>query len=94
MDMNCVEVRMHDHVLYRSVSGGGGVLLDLERREYLALDVVAARMWEVLSDTGAVSSVVDALTQEFEVDRASLTEDVAQFVQTLVERRLVHPPNI
>jgi len=82
-------VRMHDHVLYRSVEGGGGVLLDLDRREYLALDDVAARMWEVLSAGGDVAGAIDTLAQEFDVDLATLTADVHQFVRTLADRGLV-----
>ena len=88
--MSATEVRIPDHVLYRSVVGGGGMLLDLERREYFALDDVAARMWEVLSDTGEALRVVESLVREFDVDPASLQEDVEQFVETLADRNLVH----
>jgi RNase adaptor protein for sRNA GlmZ degradation len=87
--MNATEIRTHDHVLYRSIAGGGGMLLDLDRREYFALDDVAARMWEVLSDTGDVLRVVESLALEFDVERSSLQEDVEQFVQTLADRNLV-----
>lgn len=80
---------MHDHVLYRAVDGGGGMLLDLERREYLALDDVAARMWEVLSVTRDVASAVESLALEFDVDRATLEGDVRQFARTLADRSLV-----
>ena len=92
--MSATEIRPHDHVLYRSVAGGGGVLLDLDRREYFALDDVAARMWEVLSDTGEVLGVVESLALEFDVERSSLQEDVEQFVQTLADRNLVQRSGI
>jgi RNase adaptor protein for sRNA GlmZ degradation len=88
--MNATAVRPHEHVLYRPVPGAGGVLLDLERREYFALDDVAARMWEELSDTGVTSSVVETLAAEYDVERTLLEEDVEQFMRTLVERDLVH----
>ena len=89
-DMGTTEVRPHDHVLYRSVPGAGGVLLDLERREYYALDDVAARMWEELSGTGRAERVVEVLAQEYDVEAAILEEDVDRFVQRLVESDLVH----
>ncbi len=92
--MSATEIRTHDHVLYRSVAGGGGVLLDLDRREYFALDDVAARMWEVLSDTGDELRVVESLALEFDVERSSLQADVKQFVQTLADRHLVHRSGI
>ncbi len=70
------------------------MLLDLDRREYFALDDVAARMWEVLSDTGEVLPVVESLALEFDVERSSLQEDVEQFVQTLADRNLVQRSGI
>ena len=92
--MSATRVRISDHVLYRSVPGGGGVLLDLERREYFALDDVAARMWEVLSETGEAARVVGSLALEFDVERESLARDVDEFVQTLTARRLVQLPDV
>ncbi len=70
------------------------MLLDLDRREYFALDDVAARMWEVLSDTGEVLSVVESLALEFDAERSSLQEDVEQFVQSLADRNLVQRSGI
>ena len=70
------------------------MLLDLDRREYFALDDVAARMWEVLSDTGEVLSVVESLALEFDVERSSLQEDVEQFMRTLADRNLVQRSGI
>jgi len=66
------------------------VLLDLERREYFALDEVAARMWEELSQTGRTSDVVEALALEYDVERTLLEDDVERFVQTLADSDLVH----
>ena len=88
--MNTTGIRPGDHVLYRSVPEVGGVLLDLERREYFALDDIASRMWEELSNTGTALGVVEALAVEYDVDRARLEEDVEQFLQTLADRELVH----
>lgn len=94
MGMDTIATRIPDHVLYRTVREGGGVLLDLDRREYFALDEVAARMWEVLSDAGIISSVVESLMLEFAVDRTSLQDDADQFVRTLAERGLVYVSDI
>ena len=92
--MDMTAVRIPDHVLYRSIPEGGGVLLDLDHREYFALDDVAARMWEALSDTGAVSGVVERLVLEYDIDRSSLQDDADQFVRTLTERNLVQVSDI
>ena len=94
MGMDTIEIRIPDHVLYRTVREGGGVLLDLDRREYFALDDVAARMWEVLSGARTISSVVESLMLEYDVDRTSLQDDADRFVRTLAERNLVHVSDI
>jgi hypothetical protein len=94
MGMDTTAVRSPDHVLYRSVHEWGGVLLDLDRREYFALDDVAARMWEVLSETGTVSGIVERLVLEYDVDRPSLQADADLFVRTLAERDLVQIADI
>ena len=70
------------------------MLLDLDRREYFALDDVAARMWEVLSGARTISSVVESLMLEYDVDRTSLQDDADRFVRTLAERNLVHVSDI
>ena len=92
--MDTITIRIPDHVLYRTVGEGGGVLLDLDRREYFALDDVAARMWEVLSGARTISSVVESLMLEYDVDRTSLQDDADRFVRTLAERNLVHVSDI
>jgi hypothetical protein len=79
-----------DHVLFRAVPGAGGVLLDLDRRRYFALDEVATFMWRALSETGDPRTVVEALSGEYEADRAMLERDVEEFVGSLAERGWVH----
>ena len=66
------------------------MLLDLEQRAYFALDAVAARMWEILADTAETADVVECLAGEFDVDRSTLEQDVEQFVEALIDRKLVH----
>ena len=92
--MDTITIRIPDHVLFRSIPGGGGVLLDLDQREHFALDEVAARMWEVLSDSGTVSKVVQSLALEYDIDRTSLQQDANRFVQSLAERKLVQISDI
>ena len=94
MGMETTVVRVPDHVLYRFVPEGGAVLLDLERREYFALDDVAARMWEVLADTGVVADIAEALVLEYDVRRSILLDDADRFVRTLVEQNLIHRVDI
>lgn len=81
-------VTVSEDVLYRSVDGAGGVILDLERREYFALDEVGARFWEEIVACGDTAAAVDHLLGEFDVDRKTLQRDVAEFARDLAARGL------
>jgi hypothetical protein len=78
-------VTIRDHVLYRGVRGAGGVLLDLDRRSYHTLDEVGGSVWEALTETASVAQAVERLAGEYDVDRATLEEDVAHLIQQLSE---------
>lgn len=71
-------------VLYRPVDDRGGILLDLDRRRYFALDTVAARAWEVLATTGSLERTIDVLLGEFDADRDALAHDMAELCQEFV----------
>jgi hypothetical protein len=75
--------------LYRPVPGAGGVLLDLDRRQFFALDGVATRMWEELMKTGTVDAALHALLAEYDVEPTVLERDLEEFVGTLLDRDLV-----
>ena len=65
------------------------MLLDLERGVYYGLDEVGARVWELLSQNVALSSILDQLTAEYDVDRATLESDVMGLLEHLKEKGLI-----
>ncbi len=65
------------------------VALDLDAGQYYGLNAVATRIWELLSDGRSVSSICDALEQEFEVAPDELRVDVEAFIGDLVASGLV-----
>ena len=62
---------------------GDKVMMDLEKGQYFALNSVASRIWEEIQSPVKLSSVVDILLQEYEVDRETCEKSVIEFVEGL-----------
>ena len=56
---------------------------------YLGLDEVGQRVWDLLEQPRSLDGVVDALLKEYDVDRATCERDVAAFLATLEQHKLV-----
>ena len=82
------KIQISPEVLFQEVAGEI-VLLDLESENYFGLDAVGARIWGLLQTGSKVGEAVDALLQEFDVDRATLEADVAYLVERLAEAGLI-----
>jgi len=65
------------------------VLLNTQSEDYLGMDEVGSRIWELLAEHGQVDLVVERLLSEYEVDEATLRADVERFVSELVDKGLV-----
>lgn len=81
-------VRAPDHVLVRQV-GGEAVLLDLEHEECFGLDDVGTAMWEALNTASSVEEAYRALLADFDVDSATLRQDLNAMIERLMEARLL-----
>ena len=57
--------------------------------EYVFLDAVAARIWQLLKNEQSFSELLSKLQEEFEVDQETCRTDVAEFLQTLSAKKLV-----
>jgi Coenzyme PQQ synthesis protein D (PqqD) len=71
--------------------GDEAVLLNLKTEQYLGLDSVSSRIWQVLTGGGSVQSAYETLLAEFDVDPERLRTDLGEFVQELVQFGLVEP---
>ncbi|HWF50479.1 MAG TPA: PqqD family protein [Solirubrobacteraceae bacterium] len=59
------------------------VMLTLSSEHYYRLDETATRMWEVLDECADVSSAFEQLHAEYEVEPATLREDLGVFIARL-----------
>ena len=69
--------------------GSEMVLLDYGRGIYYGLNGVGARVWQLLAGGATVDEVIDRLTDEYDVARATLETDVAALLRDLEAKELV-----
>ena len=64
--------------------GGEGVILDLVSATYFGLDQVGVRLWQLLQADPGLQAASDVLLTEYEVDPATLEQDLTTLVSQLV----------
>lgn len=57
--------------------------------EYLGLDEVGQRIWDLLEQPATLDGLVGTLTEEYDVSADDCGRDVARFVEALERHRLV-----
>ena len=81
-------VTVPDHVLARRAAGET-VLMSLESEMYFSLDGPGSRLWELFESGVTFGGAIDALFDEYEVDRVELENDMADLVNELSSNGLV-----
>jgi hypothetical protein len=82
------KVSVSSDVLIRHV-GGESVVLDLKTEQYLGLNEVGTRMWQVLAGAESIEAAYQSLLAEFDVERDQLRRDLDEFVQELLHLGVV-----
>jgi hypothetical protein len=65
------------------------IVLDLTGGEYFGLPDVGARIWELLLDGQSLMQVAEAITNEYDVERADAEDDVIRLVTELCDKGLL-----
>ena len=69
--------------------GSDTVLLDLASWHYFGVEGVGKLIWESVSDVKTLAETVDAIVDEFDVEKSQAVADVSAFASQLVERGLL-----
>lgn len=69
--------------------GGETVILHLGNGHYFGLDAIGTQLWEGLQAGKLPSEVCEEILAGYEVERADVERDLAQFLAELVEHDLV-----
>jgi len=81
-------IRVPDDVLISRLQEES-VLLNLDNERYYGLDDVGTRMLSVLSSSDSVQLAWERLTDEYDVDREVLRQDLIYLIEKLLEQGLV-----
>ena len=76
-------------VIFQALDGEA-VLLDIASEEYFSLNEVGMRMWQLLSENSNTEEAIQQLLLEYEVDETTLHQDMAQWIDELVELGLAN----
>ena len=81
-------VTLSTEVLSQEVSGET-VLLDLESENYLGLDEVGTRIWQLLKEDGNLRTVFNTLLAEYDVEEDRLAQDLDNLLNEISELGLI-----
>ena len=70
-------------------AGDQNVLLDLTTGTSFSLDPIGARIWQLIEEGKPLAGVCDALIDEYDVTRDELECDVKDYIQDLLEKKLI-----
>jgi hypothetical protein len=83
-----MQIKIPDDVIFR-ILGDEAVILNLASGVYFGLDTVGTRMWQLMSEHGTTDKVIEAMLEEYEVEKTKLSEDLDRLIQQLSEKGLV-----
>jgi ornithine carbamoyltransferase len=83
-----MRVSVPQNILVRTFENES-VLLNLETESYHGLDEVGTGMWQALTQSENIQKAYESLLSDYQVDEATLRQDLQAFLQDLVTRGLV-----
>lgn len=83
-----MRLSISDQVLLQSLDDEI-ILLDLESGRYFGLQAVGVRAWELLAKTADTDNVRSTLLVEYDIDEATLRQDLDELWQSLLDAGLV-----
>ena len=89
-------LKKRDNIVSRKVAGDSllipirGRLADMQR--IFAVDSVGEFVWDHIDGRNTLAQILDAVAEEFEVDRATAREDLLAFIKSLRRTELLESP--
>jgi hypothetical protein len=65
------------------------VMMSIEQGEYYGINPVGSRIWELLVQPRTVPALIDILMQEYNAPLEECQQDVLEFLNKLLEKKLV-----
>lgn len=71
------------------ILGDEVVMLDLTSGQYMGLDPVGSRIWELISEKGTFGRILESVIHEYEVDPEQARSDLIRLLQELARSGLI-----
>ena len=68
---------------------GEKVMMNLDKGQYFMMNEVGSRIWEIASEPKTVEEIVQALLNEYEVEREQCKNTVVEFLGELAKSDLI-----
>ena len=82
-------VSIPSSTVVQRLEGGGILAVNAETGRQYTFDGVGSDMWDALFETPTVREALARLLDRYEVDEATLTTDLANYISRLVQAGLV-----
>lgn len=83
-----MEITIPGHVLYVEVDEQS-VLMDINSGMYFALDEVGSKIWDYLKAELDYNSIIQSISNEYEIDSNVIAEDLDIFINNLKNSNLI-----
>ena len=79
-----------EDILFRRVENEG-ILMHIPSGTYYSLSETSILFWEALSQQKNLEPVIDRITDEYDVERSQVVNDLQAFIQDLSNFGLIYP---
>jgi len=85
------KIRREKAVAFTDLEDGSGVLLHLDNKFYYSLNMTGSFIWKLLEEKEELSeeNLLEAVTDNFEVDAGEAKTDLEEFIEDLVKEGLI-----
>jgi hypothetical protein len=83
------KIKRNERAVYRELTDGAGVVLNLDTSNYHGVNATGAVLWELTEPSPTFGELVATAMGRFENAPPELEDDVEEFVLALVERDLL-----
>ena len=68
---------------------GETVMMSIENGKYYGMDTIGSRVWELLEVPITLTDMCTRLSEEYEIDENTCSNDVTSFLEKLKEEKLI-----
>ena len=83
-----LRIKQSEEILFQDIQDEI-IILNMKNENYLGLDKVGARFWNILLNCNTTKDAYGQLVEEYEVEPTTLKKDLNNFINELLKNNLV-----